>query len=72
MGKTGSNGAEHRGRRRYWSRLTLEQQAVIRPGDSLIMIMIADNGRDAGLELIKPPWKRKQSTASLAESNFKS
>ncbi len=38
--------------------LTAEQRAEIRPGDSVVMISIADNKRDAHLELNKPPWKR--------------
>ena len=39
--------------------LTAEQRAEIRPGDSVVMISITDNKRDAHLELNKPPWKRK-------------
>jgi hypothetical protein len=39
--------------------LTAEQLAEIRPGDSLVTIWMGDNGRDAHLQLNKPPWKRQ-------------
>jgi hypothetical protein len=48
--------------------LTAEQRAVIRRGDSLVTIVIADNERDSQLELNRPPWKRNTSNFVLSES----
>jgi hypothetical protein len=39
--------------------LTTEQRDEIRAMDSVVVIWTIDNGRDAHLELNKPPWKRK-------------
>jgi hypothetical protein len=44
--------------------LTPEQESVIRPGDSVVVIRTADNRRDPHLELNRPPWKRRAEVLS--------
>jgi hypothetical protein len=48
--------------------LTTEQRAILRPGDSGVIIHTADNRRDPHLELNKPPWKRQARNFTPAQS----